>query len=160
MVVPGRHDAETGRILDRRQGDRRLGPTALVMVPEGAHIQVGQDVAVDDEEPLVQPGLQRRKADGTRRVERLRLHRIVQRDAGTGPVRIRLDEGVGPVPERQHHLGHTRFRQAADHALEHGGVGHRQHLLGQGQGEGAQASAETSNQDDRSHGGPISPQPW
>ena len=82
-VLVGDDDAELERVLDRVQrqgGERRL---ALVEVHDGAKVDVGEDVARDDEEPLVElvAGVQHR----ARRAERRLLGGVDHADPSSEP---------------------------------------------------------------------------
>ena len=54
-------------------------PALVVERPQRADVEVGEHVAVDDEEAVVDAGVEGREADGARRVERLGLDGVVQR---------------------------------------------------------------------------------
>ena len=93
-------------------------------------VEVREHVPVDHQEALVDPGVDGGKADGARRVERLRLDRIVERGAGAAPAGVGVSEAVGLVAERQHHVVYAVVDEVADHVLDHRSVDDRQHLLG------------------------------
>ena len=65
------HDAERGRVLDLGERDRRLGAPLVVERDERAEVEVGEHVAVADEQPLVDA--LGREADAARGAERLVL---------------------------------------------------------------------------------------
>ena len=104
-------------------------PVRVVEGDEGGEVEVGQDVAVDDDEALVDAGVAGGEADGAGGVERLGLDRVAQPHAGARPVGIGSLEGVGPVAERQHGLVDPVAGQPGDDPLDHRPVDDRQHLL-------------------------------
>jgi hypothetical protein len=90
-----------------------------------------RSVTVDHHEALGDAGVVGGEADGPGGVERLGLDGVVQLDAGARAVGIRVGEGVGLVPERQHRLGDAVGAQVGDDVLDHRPVDDRQHLLRQ-----------------------------
>ena len=68
----GGHHPERGRVLDRREGDGRLGPALAVKGDQPGDVKVGQHVAVDHHEGLVDAGLPGGEADGAGGVQRRR----------------------------------------------------------------------------------------
>ena len=80
-LVVGGHDAEGGRVGHRVEGDRPLGAPLAVEGHEAGQVQVGQDVAVDHDEGLVDAGEGGGEADGAGRVERLGLDGVGQPDS-------------------------------------------------------------------------------
>ena len=101
----GDDHAVAGRVLDRVQGDGALGAGGVVEADQPGHVEVGEHVAVDDDEALVDARLAGGEADGTGGVERLVLDGVRQRDAGALAVGIGVEEGVGLVAERQDGFG-------------------------------------------------------
>ena len=89
-VVVGGHHAERRRVVDLGQGDGALGPGPVPVVEghQGAEVEVGEDVAVDDDEALVDAGLGGGEADGAGGVERLGLDGVVEADAGAHAVGV------------------------------------------------------------------------
>ena len=81
-VGVGGHDAERRRVVDAVQRDRALGAGALVGRDQRADVEVGEDVAVEHEEALGDPGVEGGEADGAGRVARLGLDGVVEVDAG------------------------------------------------------------------------------
>ena len=93
VVVCGHHPV-AGRVLDGRQGDGSLCTGAAVGGDQAGHVQVGQDVAVQDEEGVVDAGVGGGEADGAGGVERFGLDGVVQRQPCTRSVRVGVGEGV------------------------------------------------------------------
>jgi putative FmdB family regulatory protein len=79
----------------------------LVARPQLGDVEVGEDVAVDRQHPLVQPGDPGGERNGSGGVERLWLHRVEQTHAGAGAIGELGGEGVGLVAEREHDLVHA-----------------------------------------------------
>ena len=118
---------------------------------QGRHVEFGQHVAVEDQEGLVDPGLKGGEADGASRVERGILDRVGEDDAGAPAIWIGVDEGVWSIPEGQHHLVDAVLGQMLENALDHRTPSDGEHLLGSGQGEGAQAGTLPAHQDHCPH---------
>ena len=152
VVVEG-HDTEARRVVDPGEVDGAFGPPGLVQGPQLTQVEVGEHVAVDDHEPLVDPDLEGGEAHGAGGVERLGLDGVVQGDAGARAVGEGVEEGVGPVAERQHDLGDALAPEAGHDAFEHGGPDDGQHLLGRVPGEGPQPGAEPPDEQDGAHAG-------
>ena len=74
-VVVGGHDAEARRVLDRCEGDGALAAVRVVERHERADVEVGEHVAVDDEEALVDAGVERRRSGWRRRCRAARARR-------------------------------------------------------------------------------------
>ena len=81
----GDHDAVARRILDGVQGDGGVGAGGVVEPDQPGDVEVGEDVAVDHHEALVDTRLAGGEADGAGRVERLVLDRVAQLHAGALP---------------------------------------------------------------------------
>jgi hypothetical protein len=73
------------RVLDLVQGDGALATVLLVERDQRADVEIGEDVAVDHDEPLVDAGVERGEADGAGGVERFGLDGVVEVDAGAAP---------------------------------------------------------------------------
>ena len=74
-------------------------------------VEVGEHVAVGDDERVVDAGVLGREADGTGGVERLGLDRVVELDTAAAAVGERLDERLGQEPERQRDVGDAAVRR-------------------------------------------------
>src|SRR6185312_13411220 len=103
----------------------------------------GEDVAVGDDERLGQPagGVVDRAAGP----ERLGLDDVLELVAEVGP------DGVGPVAAREHDAVDAVGAQVRDLVLEEGAVRDREHRLGGGVGQGAQAGPLPADQHDGDH---------
>ena len=119
-----------------------------------ADVEVGEDVAVDHEEPLVDAGLEGGEADGAGGVERLGLDGVVQLHAGAAAVGVGVHEGVGPVAERQDGVGRRRSGAELERRPARSSVDRTigEHLLGGVEGQRAEAGAEAADEDDGPHG--------
>ena len=106
-------------------------PRASWNATKAGDVEVGEDVAVEHQEPPVDTRRRGREADGAGRVERLGLDRVVQAGAGA-VVRGRRRERVRPVPEREHHVVDAVVDEVADDVIDHRPVHDREHLLGRG----------------------------
>ena len=116
-----------------------------------AEVDVGEHVARDDEEPLVElvAGVQHRAG----RPERGLLGRVDHAHAELGAVaEVRADR-VGHEGDGDDDLAEAVLAQQEDDVLHHRPVGHRQHRLGLVGGERAQAGALTARHDHRLHAG-------
>jgi hypothetical protein len=133
----GEDDAVAGRIVDPMQRDGALCGSDVVEGDERRDVEVREHVPVDDQEALIDPGVEGGVADGSRSVQRLGLDRIVQRGAGAPPAGVDVTESVGLVAERQHHVVDAVGGQVPDDVLDHRPVDDRQHLLGPVVGQGA-----------------------
>ena len=81
------------------QRDRGLSPVFVVEGLQGRDVEVGKDVAVDDEERLVETEFRRGEADGAGGVERFGLDGVADANAGDLIARIGLDEAVRQVAQ-------------------------------------------------------------
>ena len=133
------------------EGDGGLGAGCVVEADQTGHVEVGEDVAVDHDEALVDAGLAGGEADGAGRVERLVLDGVVQVHAGAGAVGVGVGEGVGLVAERQDRFRHAVLAQVADDPLDHRHVADGQEVLRRGEGEGPEPGPEAADEDDRLH---------
>ena len=144
-VLVGDDDAELQRVLDRLEGQGGQSPVAVVEVHHLAQVDVGEDVAGDDEEPLVE--LVHGVSDGARRAERGGLGGVHHADAELGAVAEVGPDGVGHEGHRDDDVLEPVGAEQVDHVLHHRDVGHRQHRLGLVRGERAQAGALASGHD-------------
>ena len=115
----GRHHAEGRRVGHRMERDGALRPALSVEGDEGAEVEVGEDVAVDDDEGVVDPSVRGGETHGAGRVEGFGLDRVGQADPGGMAIGIRLLERVGEVAQRQDRLVDAVRRQVGQHPLDH-----------------------------------------
>jgi hypothetical protein len=150
-VGVGRDDPEGGRVLDGGEADGGLGAVAAVEGDQRGDVQVGQDVAVDHHEGVVDPGVVGGEADGPGGVERAGLDGVGEPDPGRRPAGIGAHEGVRPVAEGQDGVVDAVIGQVGQHPLDHRLLHDGEHLLGRGERQRTQACALPTHQDDRSH---------
>ena len=110
------HDAERRRVVDGDQVDRRLGSVLPMEVDERGDVEVGQHVAVGDDERVVDAAEVGGEVDRAGGVERLRLDRVVQRDTVALAVGKGLDERLGLEAERQRDVGDAALRRGCRRA--------------------------------------------
>jgi len=112
-------------------------------------VEVGEDVAVEGQEATGK--LLGRELDRTRGPARLGLLDVAK------PGRPTLTEHLAHLVRLesacQHHLVHPMATQPVDHVGEKRAAGERHHRLGDGVGEGTQACALATDQDQRLHRG-------
>ena len=126
----------------------------MVTVPDLGDIEIGEHIAVDDDERLIDPRRLGGETNSAGSVERLRFDGIGQRHTSALTIGIRLPEDVFFVAERQHDLIHTVGAEPADDMLEHRRTDHRQHLLRCGEGERPETGSEAADEHDCLHGRP------
>ncbi len=148
----GRDHPEGARVLHRGQADRRLGsPVAVEARPASLRSWSVRTSPLTTTKVSSMPAWAGGEPDGPGGVERGRLDRVGHPDTGDGPVGIGVDEGVGPVAEREHGVVDPVGGQVAEHPLDHRLLDDRQHLLGRGEGQRPQAGALAAHQDDGPH---------
>ena len=126
----------------------------MVTVPDLGDIEIGEHIAVDDDERLIDPRRLGGETNSAGSVERRRFDGVCQRYTSALSIVIRLPEDVFFVAERQHDLIHTVGAEPADDMLEHRCTDHRQHLLRCGEGERSETGSEAADEHDCLHGGP------
>ena len=124
------HDAEGGGVGHRVEGDGALGAARAVEGHESGQVEIGEDIAVDHDEGLVDAGERGGEPDGAGRVERLGLDGVRQAHAGDPAIGIGLHEGIGQVAEREDGLIDAVGGEVTEHTLDHGHPDDREHLLG------------------------------
>ena len=107
-------------------------------VEQGGQVEVGEDVAVQGEEAIVELGAERvgGEADRARGAQRARLGDVA--DPGATAVLVaaeRLAQHVGQEAAGEHHLPHAVPGQPLDHVGEERPVDQGQRRLGHGLGE-------------------------
>ena len=148
-VLVGDDDAELERVLDRDEAD---GGQRLVLVVEGddpAEVDVGEHVAGDHEEALVE--LVHGVADRAGRAERLLLGGVDHPHAELGAVAEVGADVVGQEGDGDDDLVEAVLLQQLDDVLHHRPVGQRQHRLGGVRGERPQAGALAAGHDHGLH---------
>ncbi|CAB4697579.1 unannotated protein [freshwater metagenome] len=80
---------------------------ALVEVPQLSDIEIGQHIAVHDDERVVNPGRQRGKANSTRSIERLGFNGVMKENPSANTIGIRVDKGIGSIAQRKDSFSHA-----------------------------------------------------
>ena len=128
-----------------------FSPTFSVKGDERSEVEVGEHVAVDDDECVVDSSVGGGEAQRARGVERLGLHRVGQTDPRRLTVGVCLLERVGEVAQRKDRFVDSVGRQVGEHPFEHRHADNGQHLLRCRQGEGAQPRSLAAHEDNRLH---------
>ena len=148
-VVAGDHDAEVDRVVHPLQRDRRERAAVAVRLDDGGEVDVGDDVARDHEERLVE--LVHRVAHRTRGAERRVLGRVPHPHAELGAVAEVVADLVGEERDRHHDVVEAVLREEPHDVPHHRHVRDREHRLGLVARERAQTGAFAAGQDDRLH---------
>ena len=106
-----------------------------------AEVEVGEDVAVDHHEGVVDPGGVGGEANRSGGVERRRLGGVGEPDACGHVVGVGILERVRQVLERQHRLVDAVRAEMLKHPLDHRPLDDRQHLFRGAEGQWSQAGA-------------------
>jgi hypothetical protein len=133
------------------QRNRSLGTALSMECDEGAEIEIGEHVAVDDDKGLIDAPVEGSEPDRTGRVERFGLDGIRQRDPRRTSIGVGLLEGVREVAQRKNCLVHAVRRQVRQHPLDHGHPDDGQHLFGYRQREGTQPRPLAAHENNRLH---------
>ena len=149
--IIGGHHAEGGRVGHRVEGDGALGAALAVEGDQGRQIEVGEHVAVDHDEGLVDAGEGGGEPDGAGRVERLGLDGIGQPHAGDPAVRVGLQKGVGQVAERKDRILDAVGGEVAEHPLDHRHPDDREHLFGRRERQRPEPRPLAAHEDNRLH---------
>ena len=144
-VLVGDHDAELERVLDGLERQGGESPVGVVEVHDGAEVDVGQHVAADHEEALVELVLG--VAHGAGGAQRRGLGGVDHPYAELGAVAEVGADGVGHEGHRHHDVLEPVGPQQVHHVLHHRDVGHRQHRLGLVGGQRAQSGALAAGHD-------------
>ena len=148
-VGGGPHEPVGGRILDRRQRERRRRPGALVLRDLGAEVDVGEDVAVEHEEAVVEQRLgELQRAAGA---ERLGLLDVAQAHAERRAVAEHVAHAGGHVPAGHDDVVDAVAAQPVEHEGDERPVDERDDRLGHGGGQRPQPRALAAGQDERLH---------
>ncbi len=138
-VLPGDHDAELERVLDVDQPDRGDGLAGGVEVDDRPEVDVGEHVARDDEEPLVE--MAHGVADRPGGAEGRLLGGVDDLHAELGAVAEVGADRVGHEGHRHHDLVDAVALEQVDDVLHHRPVDQRQHGLRRVRRERAQPGA-------------------
>ena len=123
------------------QADRRRGIPVLVGPQKRAQVEVGEHVAVEGEETILElvPEGVGGEADRPGGAQRLGLGDVA--DPHPRPLLLAIEsrlQHVGQESAGKHHLGHPVPRQPLDHVGEKGPVDQRQRRLRHVRGQGPQ----------------------
>ena len=117
-----------GRVLDRRQRERRARARPLVLRDLRREVDVGEDVAVEHQEALVEQVLgELQRAAGA---ERPRLLDVAQPHAEAAAVAEHGAHAVGHVAARHHHVVDAVAAQPVEHEADERPVDERHDRLG------------------------------
>ncbi len=114
-------------------------------------IGVREDVAVQDDEGLLDPGCHRSEPDRPGRVQRLRLDGVSQLHPRRDLVRVLAGECLRPVAERENRLFDAVCRQVTEHTLDHRNLDDRQQLFRRRVREGPETRSLAAYEDDGLH---------
>ncbi len=143
-------DAEVERVVDCLERDRHGSFAFGVEAHQCRQVEVGERVARDDEERLVESPC--RKPHRTRRPHRRRLQRVVDRGAERFSVaEVRLDR-LGQEGQGDGDVGQPVRAQQIDDVLHARFPDDGHHRLRLVRGQRAQPSPLSPRHDDRSHG--------
>ena len=143
-----------GGVLDRVQAEGRPRPALAVGAQQRGQVEVGENVAVEGEEALVQAvaKLVGGEADRAGGAAPLGLDHVGDRDPGSLLLAgQRLAQHVGQEAAGEDDLGYAVARQPLDHVGEEGPVDQRQRRLRHGLGQRSQPRPLPTYQDDRLH---------
>ena len=145
----GDDDAELERVLDVLERDRGRRAGVAVGLHERAEVDVGEHVAGDHEERVVElvDGVAHRTGGAEGRV----LGGVTHADAEVGAVTEVVADLVGEERHGDDDVVEAVLREQVDDVLHHRLVGQRHHRFRRVAGERAQAGALTTGQDDCLH---------
>ena len=125
-------------------------PLGAVEVDHRRQVDVGEDVAGDDHEALVEllPGVQ----DRAGRPQRGGLGGVDHPDPELRPVAEVAPDGVGHEGHGDHDVLEAVLAEQGDDVLHHGPVGHGEHGLRLVRGQGPETGALATGHDQRFHG--------
>jgi len=143
------HAVLEGRVHvgERERGHGLLTP---VVVDDGGEVVVGEGVAADDEEGVVEQALG--ELDRAGGAERHVLDAVVQAHAERLAVAEVVLDHVGEVLQRNHDLGDAVPFQEQQDVLHHRAIDDGDHRLGPAYRQGPQPRALATGHDDRFHG--------
>jgi hypothetical protein len=150
-VGVGDDDAEVDRVLHPAQSDGGQRAGRPVGLDDGVEVDVGQHVAGDDDEGVVELG--GGVADGAGRPEGCLLGGVAHRHTELGAVPEVVADVAGEEGHRDDDVVEAVERQPPHDVLHQGPVGHRHHRLRLVGGQGAEPSALATGHHDRLHVG-------
>src|SRR5436190_15417907 len=143
------HQAVCAGVGDGDERERRPGACLLVLFDLGAEVQIGEDVAVEHHEALVEHRLG--ELQRPRRPARFGLLDEAQAQAHGGAVTKHVAHAGGQKAARHDHVIDAVPAEPLEHEGDEGTVHQRHHRLGNGGGERAQAFALAPHENDRLH---------
>ena len=143
------HEAVSGRVVNRRDGDGHFGLLAPVCGEHGAEIQITEDVSVKNEKGAVKVLLS--VLDSSRGSQGHFLVGVNDPDAESAAVAQVVFDGLGEMPLRQDNILDAILPQMGDDMLHEGNIYHRHESLGGVDGKGKQPRGPASNQNDGLH---------
>ncbi len=160
-VGTGDHDRELERVLDPLERDRRQRAGVLVCLDDRAEVDVGEHVARDHQERVVE--LVGRVEDGTGGAERGLLGGVAHPHAEVGPVAEVVADLVGEERDGDDDVVEAVVREEPHDVLHHRPVRQGHHRLGLVARERPQPRALSPGQDHRFHAAILSScdaRPW
>ena len=146
----GLDQAVGGRVVDRRQHDRRLRLALAVQRDDGRQVDLGQHVAVEDHDRVAQRFA--RVADGAGRAERRRLDDVADAHARVAAVAEDLLDAARLVVEAEDDLVDLRdLLEQVELVVEKRPVEDRDDRLGRVDGQRTQPRALAPGEQDRLH---------
>ncbi len=149
-VLVGDHDPELERVLDVDQPDGGHGLAGGVELDDGAQVDVGEDVAGDDQEALVE--LVHGVADRSGRAEGRLLGGVGDPHAELGAVAEVGADGVGHEGDGDDDVVESVALEELDYVLHHRAVGQGHHRFGLVRRQRAQTGALAPSHDHGLHG--------
>ena len=156
-VLVEHHQAVGAGVGDRHQRQRRAGSGGLVLGELGAEVDVGEHVAVEHQEALVEHRLG--ELHGAGGAARLGLLDVAQADPQPRAVAEHAADALGHEPAREDHVVDAVAAQPLEHERDEGPVDQPHDRLGDVRGQRAQAGAFAAGQDHRLRCGSPPPMP-
>ena len=149
VVVAQADEAVARRVRDRDERERADGAGRLVLGDLRAEVEVGEDVAVEHEEALVEEvlGVLQR----ARGAARLGLLDEAQPDAELRPVAEHVAHAGGEEAARHDHVVDAVAAQPLEHVDDERPVDERHDRLGDGRRQGPQSRPLPAHEDHRLH---------
>ncbi len=147
----GGDEAEGARVLDAAEVEGDVGAALLVGGDEGRDVEPGEDVAVEDEDGVVGPGVEPvgDVADGAAGAEGLLLGDVLEVEPEVGAVtEVRLED-LGEVRGGHHHVFDAGGAGAGQLVGEEGDARGGHHRLRRAHRERPQPGALAADQEDR-----------
>src|SRR5271169_3584280 len=101
------------------QSNGALGLPLAMECNERGEVQIGEDIAVDDDKSSVNSSVASGESHCASRIERFGLYCVGQIDPGGASVVVRLLERVGEIAQRQDGLFDTMRPQMGQHSFDH-----------------------------------------